>query len=227
MASKWVHLKPDAIRMRMSGDSLTSVEKSLGIPKSTLSDWFKKIALTQQQKIQLSKNRIIALKLARVKAVEWHTLQKENRLKEAEKNASKLLANINTKSRSIQELALAMLYLGEGIKNNPELGLGNSDPLILKFFIKVLETNFKIDKKKIRAELYLRADQDSDAIKKFWSKELDIPVKNFRYSVDKRTTRSTTYSSYKGVCLLRCGNVSIQRKLLYTARKYCKQILDG
>lgn len=225
MLSRWIDLKPDAIQMRIEGKSIKNVEKSFGIPRSTLSGWFKNIELTKRQKDTLVKNRSNALKKARAKAVEWHNLQKENRLKEAEKQAANLLSAIDAKDPSIQELALAMLYLGEGIKANRELGLGNTNPLVLKFFVSVLQTNFDIDKNKIRCELYLRADQNSEELKQYWSKQLGIPLENFKYSHnDKRTIGSSTYPSYKGVCLLRCGNLSIQRKLVYIARKYCETI---
>lgn len=225
MLSRWIDLKQDAIQMRIEGKSITNVEKSFGIPKSTLSGWFKNIQLTKRQKTQLTKNSLKSLKKARIKAVKWHNLQKENRLKEAEKQAANLLSTIDIKSSSTQQLALAMLYLGEGIKANRELGLGNTNPLVLKFFIRVLQTNFNVDKNKIRCELYLRADQNSEKLKQYWSKQLDIPLDNFKYAhIDKRTIGSSTYPSYKGVCLVRCGNLSIQRKLLYIARKYCETI---
>ena len=75
--------------------------------------------------------------------------------------------------------------------------------------------------------MHLRADQNPILIKQYWSKELNIPLENFTsISVDKRTIGSSTYPTYNGVCVLRCGNIAIQRRLLYLARNFCKEIAN-
>lgn len=223
---KKLGLKSDAILMRKAGKSITSIGKSLEIPKSTLSGWIKNVYLTDKQKNQLAKTRLRALKNARIKASAWHRLQKLKRLNKADEQAESLVSTIAIKDVSIREVALAMLYLGEGFKKNNELGLGNSDPLILKFFVNVLRTNFNIEKEKMRCELHLRADQNPEELKAYWSKQLHLPLKNFGYiHIDKRTVGSNTYRSYKGVCSVRCGNVPIQRKLLSIAKKYCMRVI--
>jgi len=105
--------------------------------------------------------------------------------------------------------------------------MGNSDPLILKFFITVLSRIYNLDKKKFRYELHLRADQNPVALKRYWSKQLGIPVSHFKYaSIDKRTKGTRTYPEYKGVCLIRCSNVAIQRKSVYLSRKFCEKVIN-
>lgn len=212
--------------MRKNGTSIIEVHKSLGVPKSTLNGWFKDTKLSQEQIKILKGNQFEALRAARIKARLWHIQQKENRLKQAEDQAIEVLSSINFEDKNIQQLALAMLYLGEGFKADRELGIGNSDPLILKFFIYAYLTNFNATKESIRCELYLRVDQDAEAMKKYWAKVLDLPLKNFTFvHFDERTAGSKTYARYKGVCSLRCGNVAVKRKLMYIAEKYCKKIL--
>ena len=66
-----------AVRLRKQGKSLPYVHTKLGIPKSTLSYWFK----------------------ARKSAVKWHNEQKQNRLKIAKEQAFNTLARIDTKER--------------------------------------------------------------------------------------------------------------------------------
>lgn len=227
MRSKWFGLKPKAIKLRQRGTSLRSVEKILGIPKSTLSGWFRNVPLTKSQKLVLKRNHQIALSKAREKATAWHNQQKDNRIREAEESAAKLLSMADLKNPAISELALAMLYLGEGLKTRSGTGIGNSDPLILKFFVNVLLKIYKININKIKCSLHLRADQDPEAMKRYWSKELHIPVENFTSpSIDLRTKGKATYSTYFGVCVVQCGNISLQRKLLYISRKFCESIID-
>ena len=53
MITKWSHLKSEAMSLRMKGKSLPFIHIKLGIPKSTLSYWFKDIILTEKQKDKL------------------------------------------------------------------------------------------------------------------------------------------------------------------------------
>jgi len=116
MKSRWYELKGNAIRLRKKGFSIVKIERQLGIPRSTLSGWFKDIKLSQKQKEKLLNNKYRALANARKKAVLWQNLQKKKRLQEAKKTAQKTLKNINISNPDILELALAFLYLGEGLK---------------------------------------------------------------------------------------------------------------
>src|SRR3989344_1299050 len=228
MKSKWYGLKEKAIKLRKSGLSLGKVERRLGVPKSTLSSWFKNVELSTKQKEKLNNDWKNALVKARVKAVLWHNAQKEKRLLEAKNSALKTLEKINIKNQSILELALAMLYLGEGSKINTEPALGSSNPLILKFFLKIIKDIYKIGNNKIKCELGLRADQNPQKMKIFWAKSLKLPIKNFyRINVDKRTIGFKTYPYYKGVCHVRCGNSAVQRKLIYLANLFCNKSIEN
>lgn len=226
MKSRWFKLKPKAIKLRRQGKSIVVIEKALGIPRSTLSGWFKNLKLTPKQKLRLTRNLEISLINSRKKAVIWHNTQKRLRMEKAEKQALASLKNIDISSRETLELALAMLYLGEGLKKR-STGMGNSDPLILKFFLVVINKMFGIDKTKMRYDLHLRADQNPVEIKKYWSNELKAPINRFtQVSVDKRTIGKPTYSNYKGVCIIDCSNVAIQRKLVYLSRRFCEKIIE-
>ncbi|MEK7516854.1 MAG: hypothetical protein AAB562_04650 [Patescibacteria group bacterium] len=164
---------------------------------------------------------------AREKAAAWHRTQKEQRIAQAQREAEKVLAALDTNNPTTVELALALLYLGEGAKKSNETALGSSDPLILKFFIAALKGVYGINTHQIRCELSLRADQNQHAIKKFWAKELGLSLDKFRYvAIDKRTVGTKTYPYYKGVCHVRCGNVAIQRKLTFLTTLFCKQVID-
>ncbi len=226
MKSKWFEYKEQAISLRKRGLSIRTVEQRLNIPRSTLSGWFKNIKLTQKQEIKLQKDWEEALIKARLAAVTWHNSQKKQRLEQAKLEALDVLQKIDINSQHTIELALAMLYLGEGSKSS-RTGLGNSDPLILKFFLATLVKIFNVDSKKLRYDLHLRADQDPLLIKKYWANELKVPIERFtQVSIDKRTIGKPTYPNYKGVCVIDCGKVAIQRKLVYLSREFCKRIID-
>ena len=225
MQSKWYGLKGTALKLRRGGASIRDVESKLSIPRSTLSGWFKNIELTTQQKRRLYLEWVGALVKARVKAALWHSHQKRVRLEEAKTQAESILKKIDINKGEIIDLALAALYLGEGNKTL-DTGMGNSDSLVLKFFVTVLQNNYGIPISKIKCELHLRADQNPVSIKKYWAKELNIPLSNFTTtSIDKRTAGRPTYPNYKGVCVVRCGNVAIQRKLLHLMKAFCEKVI--
>ena len=226
MKSKWYEFKSDAIKLRKQGFSIRQIERHLGVSRSTLSGWLKYVRIAPRHSKRLLKRWKNALVKARKKAVLWHNAQKKKRLECAKFEAIKLLNSINVKDPKILEFALAMLYLGEGTRKSDETAMSNSDPTILKFFLVILRKVYNLDVGKIRCELGIRADQDPNKIRNYWARELRLPLKNFKcISVDKRTKGSKTYHYYKGVCQLRCGNIAIQRKLIYVGNLFIREII--
>lgn len=227
MQSRWYELKPRAITLRKRGNSIGKIEGQLGIPRSTLSGWFRDITLSQEQHEKILREWKKALVKNREGALRWHHEQKRKRLQDAETQALATLHKINTTKKEILELSFALLYLGEGAKKTSETAIGSSDPLILKFSLAILRNIYHIELKKIRCELYIRADQNPNVIKQFWAQELKLPLENFKQiNIDKRTAGSKTYPDYKGVCHIRCGSVATQRKLLYLSKLFCQKIVN-
>src|SRR5258708_281485 len=221
MQSRWFELKEAAISLRLEGNYLKSIHRNLGIPLSTLSGWLKDIELSTEQTLHLQTVQRAALASARVKAAEWHRAQKTVRLLAAKKSAVDTLAQLDIDS-AVLDLALAMLYFGEGAKTGDRTTIASSDPMILQLVIKILKVNYNLPTTAFRCELHLRMDQDPDAIKLFWSEKLGIPPENFTNAAfDKRSEGRKTYEYYKGVCVLHCGNVAIQRKLIYLYKLFC------
>lgn len=225
MLSKSAHLKSQAIKLRKSGKSIREVEEILSIPRSTLSGWFKDVKISKKHEVKLHERWVKALDKARHFSAIAHNNQKRARIELANKNASDVLSQIDTSDKNIIDLALAMLYWGEGFKSGTRLALGNSDSTLLSFFISALKKNYSIEDGQIRCDLHLRADQDIDKLKRYWSKELPLPLSCFKgVQVDKRTVGKVTYDSYKGVCVLTIGNVAIQRKLMYLSRIFSEKL---
>lgn len=223
MLSKWYRLKDKAIDLRKQGKSTRLIASKLGIPRSTLSGWLHNIQLTpRQQKILQNKWKLSLVK-ARAKAVLWHNKQKVIRLENARDEAQSVLAQINIHDKSVLELALAMLYLGEGSKTNTT-AMGNTNPLVLKFFIQSLNILYGIRKIDFKAELHLRQDQNSKLLEKYWSNQLGIPIENFTYVIDRRPIKSKTYKEYRGVCVVRCGRIALQRRLIFLSELFCNKI---
>lgn len=221
--SERFELKETALALRHTGMSMTVIEKRLGIPRSTLSGWFKLNPLNKEQKHRLMQNSMEGLLKARAKAAEMHRGQKALRLLEAKRLAVSSLEKIEL-SNEVLDLAFAMLYFGEGRKAGTT-SLASSDPLVLKFMLAVLRRNYNITPDMVRCELHLRMDQDGEELKAYWSNQLRIPLERFKYIAhDKRSAGKTTYDHYKGVCVIACGNIAIQRKLMYLYNLFCEKV---
>lgn len=227
MVSRWFDMKEKAINLRREGYSIRGVEKLLKIPRSTLSGWFRSVIISKKNKTLLNNKWKKALIKARKKAVIWHNEQKIFRIKKSEEEARKVIQEINFKDKNIVDLALAMLYLGEGFKFR-KTGMGNSNPLILKFFLKTMRELYGLNVDKIRFDLHIRYDQNPMKLKRFWSKELEVPIGRFKtVSVDIRTKGRKTYPNYKGVCMIDCANIAIQRKLVYLSNEFCEKVIES
>ncbi len=104
----------------------------------------------------------------------------------------------------VAKLVLLILYAAEGTKNaaRSTLVFGNSDPSIIRLFLKLLRVSYKISEDKFRCTVQCRADQDSSFLEIFWSKVTGIPLNQFyRTRIDKRSIgKKTINNRYKGVC---------------------------
>lgn len=223
MKSKWFDYKEDVINLRKKGVSMTVIEREFGIPRSTLSGWLKNVPLTEAQRTKLMKNKHDGWKKARENAVISKNIAKAKRLNHAKKQALDTFSSLPKESLAVLELALAMLYLGEGAKNH-STSLGNSDANILRFFLSSLEKLYELDRNNFRYDLHLRHDQDENLMRNYWAESLHVSPEKINYIVkDERTIGRPTRDDYKGVCLVNVRDISIQRRLkaLYTI--YCSK----
>ena len=220
-------MKQNATRMRQRGASIRDIETRLGIPRSTLSYWMQHIKLSDYHLASLKRRADQALITARIGAVKWHNAQKAARIEQASHEARQTLSRIDLTDNAVLELTLAILYLGEGMKKSGTTAMGNSDPLILRFFVRTLQRLYGVPTTDMKCELHLRADQDPRKMTRYWSTNLGIPMSNFgKPYIDNRTLGRTTYPHYKGVCIVCCSRVAIQRKLVYIATTFCKETAE-
>lgn len=88
----------------------------------------------------------------------------------------------------IKTLKQAMLYglgiglfWGEGTKSNKvTLRLGNTDPRLIKVFIKFLVELYEIDTRKLRFGLQIFSDMPQKQALRFWQKFLQVPSSQFQ-----------------------------------------------
>ena len=138
----------------------------------------------------------------------------------------KISKDVNTFSKRDLFLAGLFLYWGEGTKaSNCSVVLTNTNPAMLKFFIKWLEL-FGVEKKNLKVKLHLYSDMNIKKSLDFWSKELKIPINQFQKSYIKKTSsKSITYKNGfgKGTCSVIFNNRDIWEYIMM-GLKYISKI---
>lgn len=110
------------------------------------------------------------------------------------------------------------MYWGEGQKKGNVVSLSNSDPRMVVFFVNWLERCFGLDRLsgKIKFNLQLYSDMDSEKEVDFWANNLDISVSLINKPFIKKSTYSgLSYWSFgHGTCRVVVGDVKIRLRIL-------------
>ena len=192
-----------AVSLREQGKTYSEINKimKIQIQKNTFSSWFKNIILPKKYYAQIRKNNLEHLKKARIKALFIIREKRKEYLENLEKNNLFIKKSLNDKKTA--KIALTMLYWAEGSKSRRgALVFGNSDPQMIKFFLKLLKICYYIDQTKFRCTVQCRADQNLEQLKKYWLKVTNIPINQFYETrIDPRTIgKKSKNSDYMGVC---------------------------
>ena len=76
------------------------------------------------------------------------------------------------------------LYWGEGTKaNKTSVRIGNTDPRLIRVFIRFLEVCYGIDRNKLKFGLQIFGDMNKESTLRFWTKTLQVPRSQFQRGV--------------------------------------------
>jgi len=109
------------------------------------------------------------------------------------------------------------LYWGEGNKlNKNTIRLGNSDPALMKVFIKFLIKFFNIKKNDLKFHLHVFSDISTREVMTYWMKELNINKKQFYKPTITITGKLGTYKnkSKYGVLTVYYSNIKMRNILV-------------
>ncbi len=171
------------------------------VPKATMSFWFRGVSLSEKSKGVLDASIAKKLVEARKRSVE---VRKASRVayKGILNDKNSLMAD-SIHRLDTAKIALSMLCLGEASKygSSSAFYLGNSDPRIIVLFMKLLTQCYRTDKDKFRFTIQCRADQNTDALEKYWRKIVEVKSGQFyKPRIDPRTIgKPTVDKEYMGV----------------------------
>lgn len=212
MAKALIQKRLQAIKLRKEGKSYSQIKKAVGVSKSSLSLWLRQYPLSEkrlrelrdfnEQRIERFRNTMRA--------------KRESRLEKVYQEEQNYLLPLTKKELYIAGL---LLYWGEGAKTTPyAASLSNTNPEVVKFFLFWLISVLLVPKKKIIIRLHIYADMDKKEEINFWSKQLGLPLSQFKPPYVKKTTlRGLTYKGFgHGTC-----------NLIVHGRQYIEKILMG
>lgn len=168
-----------ATDLRTKGLSYSEITERISVPKSTLSHWFKNLALTENQLQKLKERQIRAGKINLQKK-----LLKTSRAIEEIKNFS--AKDIQKISKRELWLIGIMLYWRESKSEaNLQRGirLASSDPSLIKLFLKWLQGVGNIEDKEIGFDIFIDDNKKGliDECVSYWSKITHFPKNDFSH----------------------------------------------
>lgn len=171
--------KQEAIRLRIQGKSYNEICRALRLPsKGTLSVWFKNLVLSSAAKRRLAQK----MRLAHERGLLAHNkrrsalVQKENKV-----IRGGAIKEIRTLSHRELLLVGAALYWGEGYKNGKARGLSlaNSDPRLVRMYMRFLREILKVPDERIRMHIHIHPNCSQQRAIQFWSKLTHLSKENF------------------------------------------------
>ena len=202
--------KQKALSLRKLGKSYSQIKKEVGVSKSTLSNWLREYPLSDERIRELRDFNAVRIEKYR------NTMRKkrEKRLRRIYNQEVQKLLPLTKKELYIAEL---FLYWGEGVKGlNTHVGLNNTDPRVVKFFLLWLVDVLGVQRNKVRVYLHLYSDMDVNKMKRYWSKRLGLPLKQFNKPYIKKSDhRLLTHKGFAyGTCGLYVYNARLKEKII-------------
>src|SRR4029079_3463303 len=171
--------KQRALVMRKKGMSYSQIKEKLGISKSTLSGWLYDMPLSDKRIRELRADNPVRIERFR------NTMRnkREERFANAYQEMSLKISILSSREIFIAGL---FLYWGEGNKTTPNaIALTNTNPDMLKFYIRWLNL-LGVAKKQLKVSLHLYSDMNVKKQESYWSRQLCIPLSQFRKSYIKK-----------------------------------------
>jgi hypothetical protein len=202
--------KQQALAMRQKGMSYSQIKDHLGISKSTLSGWLYDMPLSNERIRELRAESPVRIERYR------NTMRrkKEGKLSKAYEEMSRTISALSSRETFLAGL---FLYWAEGNKTTPNaIGLTNTNPYMLKFYIQWLGL-MGVAKRQMKISLHLYSDMNVNKQERYWSRELSIPLSQFRKSYIKNTKISSiTYHQGfgQGTCSVIVDDTRLREKVI-------------
>ncbi len=214
--------REQALKLRMSGNSVADIAKKLKVSKSTVSYWCRDIVLSkeaQERIVQLSQKKSTAGILRYTENL------RNKRIQQTEEDSQLGAGRVGKLSpRDVWCIGLG-LYWGEGYKRgSQEFGFTNSDLTMILFYLHWLEQCFGVDRKDLIVRVSIN-DSHKARVKEvvsYWSSKTKIPLNQFTKTSLIKTYTKKVYSNpleHFGTLRIKVRRGTRQRRMVLGAIK--------
>ena len=217
--------KNKAIELRKQGFSYSEILKEIPVAKSSLSLWLKNVKLANSQKQRLTDKKLAS-------ALRGSQKRKTDRIKITKEIKDKAQKEIGSLTKRELWLIGVSLYWAEGAKEkNHSVGIkfSNSDPLMIKLFVKWLLDICEISRDDIYFEIYLHECEKARVaeVTKYWNNITGFSIEHFRkirWKKNKiKTKRQNIGAKYFGLVNINVKRgTSLNRKIQGWVSGICK-----
>lgn len=133
-----------------------------------------------------------------------------------------ILTDLTPEEEHLKAMALG-LYLTEGdTKNKNSIRFSNSNPALVKIFVKFLKVICGVENDKIKMSLIIYPDLTQKKAKEYWAKFLDIPVSSFTKTTVLKNRRNPTSKKHSefGTITIYVHNTRLLSIIKEWAREY-------
>lgn len=201
--------KEKALSLRTQGYSIKEIAAQLSIAQSTSSAWLRDIILSPKAQNRLKERKI----LGQYKAIETHRKKRLLIINQLQEKALEQLSKVEF-NKSIYKLLCSLFFWTEGGRSTDSyVYFINSDPAMVRVFVKLLRMSFPIDERKLRAMIQIHEYHDKVETEKFWSEITHIPLSQFSKSYLKPHTGKRIRDGYMGSIRIRYYDYKIALEL--------------
>jgi len=215
-----IEIKEKAFKLRVKGYSIKEIADKLNIAKSTVSLWVRDIKLNKKAQERLKKRRLLPYYKI---ALRWDAKRKKEQeeLNLIARNIVKEIKNdINQK-----RVYCSLLYWCEGAKGyNDSIRFVNSDPVLIKTFLKLFRDSFPIEESKFRVLMHLHSYHNENLQKEFWSNLTQIPKNQFNKTFLKPNTKKRIRNDYPGCVVISYHDRKLARLLRAIYKSFSEKI---
>ncbi|MCX6790788.1 MAG: hypothetical protein NTV62_01170 [Candidatus Gribaldobacteria bacterium] len=198
--------KEKAIRLRKMGYSYREILEEIPVAKSSLSLWLRNVGLAKEQKQRLTEKKLAS-------ALRGSLKRQQERIEKTKKIKEEAIGEVGKLTERELWLISVALYWAEGTKEK-EIGgrvktgrvrISNSDPFLVKVFLKWLLDIYKIPRARIYFRIFLHETSRHrlNEVQKYWSTVTGFPLNCFNLVTWKKnlvkTKRKNIGENYFGL----------------------------
>lgn len=173
--------RSEAIKLRKEGYSYGIISEKLGISKGTLCGWLRDIPYIPNSTV---------LKRVESGRGKYGLQRRQERLRQTQEMLLLGIEEVGTLSRRDLWMLGLGLWIGEGSKTTEQIRVVNSDPRLVRLYMRWLREVCELSDQNITVAMHLYPDSDETSCREYWQSITNLPATQFRKTqVDRRTNK--------------------------------------